>query len=264
MNIQDWFLLGLTDLISLQPKGLSRLFSNTTVQHHSSKASSLCHSAFFTVQLSHRMKENKIYVIARGPPFLFHREVNHHIPKSSQSPTRRLFISAFPKSFSFPFLSSSAVPFRTATKETGWLISYFGYCCRNTFKPWCKKERFNQSLVWQPPVFEIISDGRQRRSFQALNFNEKSRQTYCCVNTQLGLIGEKPALVHQSPQIGIVITLSSYYICQIWVCMENTLLNQSAPGNANGSGNFAKFCQADGDKGFFFLCFKMEVNSFEF
>ena len=32
MNIQDWFLLGLTGLISLQTKGLSRVFSNTTVQ----------------------------------------------------------------------------------------------------------------------------------------------------------------------------------------------------------------------------------------
>ena len=32
MNIQDWFPLGLTSLISLQPKGLSRVFSNTTVQ----------------------------------------------------------------------------------------------------------------------------------------------------------------------------------------------------------------------------------------
>ena len=32
MNIQDWFPLGLTDLISLQSKGLSRAFSNTTVQ----------------------------------------------------------------------------------------------------------------------------------------------------------------------------------------------------------------------------------------
>ena len=29
MNIQDWFLLGLTGLISLQSKGLSRIFSNT-------------------------------------------------------------------------------------------------------------------------------------------------------------------------------------------------------------------------------------------
>ena len=34
VNIQDWFPLGLTDLISLQPKGLSRVFSNTTVQRH--------------------------------------------------------------------------------------------------------------------------------------------------------------------------------------------------------------------------------------
>ena len=36
MNIQDWFPLGLTDLISLQSKGLSRVFSNTTVQKHQS------------------------------------------------------------------------------------------------------------------------------------------------------------------------------------------------------------------------------------
>ena len=34
MNIQDWFLLGLTGWISLQSKGLSRDFSNTTLQKH--------------------------------------------------------------------------------------------------------------------------------------------------------------------------------------------------------------------------------------
>ena len=34
MNIQDWFPLGMTGLISLQSKGLSRVFSNTTVQKH--------------------------------------------------------------------------------------------------------------------------------------------------------------------------------------------------------------------------------------
>jgi len=34
MNIQDWFPLGLTHLISLQSKGLSRVFSSTTVQKH--------------------------------------------------------------------------------------------------------------------------------------------------------------------------------------------------------------------------------------
>ena len=46
MNIQDWFPLGFTGLISLLSKGLSRVFSNTTVQKHR------C-SAFFMVQLSH-------------------------------------------------------------------------------------------------------------------------------------------------------------------------------------------------------------------
>ena len=34
MNIQDWFPLGLPGLISLKSKGLSRAFSNTTVQKH--------------------------------------------------------------------------------------------------------------------------------------------------------------------------------------------------------------------------------------
>ena len=34
MNIQDWFPLGLTGWISLQSKGLSRVFSSTTVQKH--------------------------------------------------------------------------------------------------------------------------------------------------------------------------------------------------------------------------------------
>ena len=34
MNIQGWFPLGLTGLISLQSKGVSRVFSNTTVWKH--------------------------------------------------------------------------------------------------------------------------------------------------------------------------------------------------------------------------------------
>ena len=42
VNIQDWFLLGWTGWISLQSKGLSRVFSNTTVQKHH----------FFSAQLS--------------------------------------------------------------------------------------------------------------------------------------------------------------------------------------------------------------------
>ena len=48
MNIQGWFSLGLTGWVSLQSKGLSRVFANT-----SSKASVLQSSAFLVVQLSH-------------------------------------------------------------------------------------------------------------------------------------------------------------------------------------------------------------------
>ena len=36
MNVQAWFPLGWTGLISWQSKGLSRVFSNTTVQKHQS------------------------------------------------------------------------------------------------------------------------------------------------------------------------------------------------------------------------------------
>ena len=42
MNSKDWFSLGLTGLISLPSKGLSRVFSNATVQKHQ----------FFSTQLS--------------------------------------------------------------------------------------------------------------------------------------------------------------------------------------------------------------------
>ena len=48
MSIQGWFPLGLTGLISLQSKGLSRVFSSTTVWKHQ-----LLGTVFFMVQLSH-------------------------------------------------------------------------------------------------------------------------------------------------------------------------------------------------------------------
>ena len=48
MNTQDWFPLGWTGWISLQSKGLSRVFSNTTVQKHQ----------FFGAQLSSQSKSH--------------------------------------------------------------------------------------------------------------------------------------------------------------------------------------------------------------
>ena len=65
INIQDWSSLGLTGWISLQSKGLSRVFSNTTVQKHQ----------FFRAQLSLRsnfhihtyMTTGKIIALIDGP-----------------------------------------------------------------------------------------------------------------------------------------------------------------------------------------------------
>ena len=55
LNTQDWFSLGLTGWISLQSKGLSRVFSNNTVQKHQFFAQFLLINSlsFFIVQLSH-------------------------------------------------------------------------------------------------------------------------------------------------------------------------------------------------------------------
>ena len=63
MNTQDWFPLGWTGWISLQSKGLSRVFSNTTVQKHQ----------FFCAQ--HRWDRpwqvHKIDEVVLGPFLLF-------------------------------------------------------------------------------------------------------------------------------------------------------------------------------------------------
>ena len=53
MNVQDWFPLGLTDLIFLLSKGLSRVFSSTTVQKHQFFTQLSFSTQFFMVKFSH-------------------------------------------------------------------------------------------------------------------------------------------------------------------------------------------------------------------
>ena len=60
VTIQDWFPLGLSGLISLQSKGLSRAFSNTTVQKHQ----------FFSAQLS-LWSNSHIHTWLLGKPWLW-------------------------------------------------------------------------------------------------------------------------------------------------------------------------------------------------
>ena len=61
MNIQDWFPLGLTGLISLQSKGFSRVFSNTTVQSIKSSAFSLLYGSTITSIHDYWKKHSFVY-----------------------------------------------------------------------------------------------------------------------------------------------------------------------------------------------------------
>ena len=78
VNIQGWSPLGWTGLISLQAKGLSRVFSSATIWK------SLQHSAFFMVRLSHPfMTTGKTTALTRWT-FVGHIEMSPHFtPLSS-------------------------------------------------------------------------------------------------------------------------------------------------------------------------------------
>ena len=52
VNIQDWFPLGVAGWIPLQSKGLSRVFSNTTVQKHQFLGAQLSYSPTLTPNMT--------------------------------------------------------------------------------------------------------------------------------------------------------------------------------------------------------------------
>ena len=98
MNIQGWFPLGWTGWISLQSKGHKSL-----LQHHSSKASVLRHSAFFTVQLSHPyMTTGKTIALTR---WTFVGKVMSLLFNMLS----RLLITFLPKQASFNFLAAITI-----------------------------------------------------------------------------------------------------------------------------------------------------------
>ena len=89
MNIQVWFPLGLTGLISLKFKGLSRVFSSTTISKHQ----------FFSHQPSLRIKSHNTYLttgissVTRSCPILWDQmdystpglPVHHQFPEFIQT-----------------------------------------------------------------------------------------------------------------------------------------------------------------------------------
>ena len=60
MNIQDWYPLGCSGWISLQSKGLSRVFSNTTVQKQN-QLYEYIYPLFFWISFPFRLPQNTEY-----------------------------------------------------------------------------------------------------------------------------------------------------------------------------------------------------------
>ena len=99
MNIQDWVLLGCTGWISLQSKGLSRVFSNTTVQNHQ----------FFGTQLYTMVCYN-----------------NTQTPKSKDivgNMSPMMFISQFPEPVNVALHAKRTVQIQTKL----WILRWGGY-----------------------------------------------------------------------------------------------------------------------------------------
>ena len=83
VNTQDWSPLGWTGWIALQSKGLSRVFSNTTVQKHQ----------FFGTQLSSQSLEGRYFLCKKILLFLINKSSQSSV--SPQATFFFLFLSHF-------------------------------------------------------------------------------------------------------------------------------------------------------------------------
>ena len=118
MNIQDWFSLGLTGLISLQFKGISRVFSNTIIQKHQ----------FFRVQPS--LWSNSHPYMTTGKPIAL--TTGMHVGKVMSllfSTMSRFVIASLPRSKCL--LISWLQSFWSTRKENLSLVALFPF-----YLPW--------------------------------------------------------------------------------------------------------------------------------
>ena len=117
IDIQGWFPLGLTGLISLQPKVKSLL------QYHNSKASVLQHSAFFMVQLSHLyMTTGKTISSVQFSRSVMSDSLRPHESQHSRppcpSPSPGVHSNSRPSSrWCHPAISSSVIPFSSCPQS---------------------------------------------------------------------------------------------------------------------------------------------------
>ena len=153
MNTQDWS-LGWTGWISLQPKGLWSL-----LQHHSSKASILQCSAFFTVQLSHPyMTTGKIIVLTRQT---FVDKVMYLL----STMLSRLLITFFPRSkrLLISWLQSPPTVVLEPRKIKSDTVSTVSpFTCNEVIGPDAMMLVFWISLLWVNPkiIYYLLDRGR--------------------------------------------------------------------------------------------------------
>ena len=105
VNTQDWSPLGWTGWLSLQSKGLSRVFSNTTLQQHRSEALSFLYSfiAFSSVQFSRSVVSDSL-----------RPHESQHTRPPCPSPSPGVHSNSRPSSqWCHPAISSSVIPFST-------------------------------------------------------------------------------------------------------------------------------------------------------
>ena len=135
MNIQDWFPLGWTDLISSQSMGLSRVFSNTTIQKH----------PFFGAQLS--LWSN-----------------SHHDYWKTIDLTIRTFVGKV-MSLLFNMLSRLVITFLPRSKRL--LISWLSYHLQWLWRP--KKLNLSISIVFRSICHEVMGQDAMILVFRMLS-----------------------------------------------------------------------------------------------
>ena len=106
-NIQDWFPLGLTDCISLQSKGLSRVFSNTTVQKLQFFGSQLPYGATLT-SIHDYWKKHTVGSILLGKPEQTRQWTSKLFSPETMTPFPWILSALF--SSLFPRLVARALP----------------------------------------------------------------------------------------------------------------------------------------------------------
>ena len=153
MNIQGWFPLGLSGWISLQSKGLSRVFSNTTVQKHQffgTQPSSQSNSHIHTWLLKKTIALTRQTFVGKVMSLLFN--MLSRLIMAFLSRSKHLLISWLQ--------SSSGQDQSVAVAGLPWLLSGKESSCQcrtRRFDPWsrkipCTTEQLNPCVTTIEPV----------------------------------------------------------------------------------------------------------------